>query len=99
MPIVASDGANAWRPLRLAVPILLCAWLAATSRADDLVPYPAQRADVPYPTHAWAEGGATDPTHTQGNTLLDRAFMGARPESLARTKAIVVVHGGRIVAE
>src|SRR6185436_5172591 len=33
------------------------------------------------------------------NALLDRAFAGERPPELARTKAIVVVHGGRLIAE
>jgi len=54
---------------------------------------------VPYPTQDWPVVADTAPEHVAVNAILDRAFAGARPESLARTKAIVVVSAGRIVAE
>jgi len=80
--------------------VLVGLWLGAVAAsADDLVPFPAQRPEIAYPTQQWAEVEQTDPLHKQIDTLLDRAFTGARPPELARTKAIVVVHAGRLVAE
>ena len=89
------------RRLRLAVPFtLICASLWAPAvRAQDLVPFPAQRADVPYPTKEWPEIDVGDPQRATIGAILEHAFSGKRPESLARTKAIVVVATGRIVAE
>jgi CubicO group peptidase (beta-lactamase class C family) len=60
-----------------------------------LVPLPPQPEGVAWPTHEWPEGplsaGARLPA------LLDSAFDDDGP--LARTQAVVVVHGGRLVAE
>src|SRR5689334_14377149 len=88
------------RPLRLAVPVLaasLALWPSA--QADDLVPFPAQKADVPYPTQEWPELDASDATRAKVDGILDRAFTGERPPELARAKAIIVVQAGRIASE
>jgi CubicO group peptidase (beta-lactamase class C family) len=88
------------RPLRFAVPIMLGLWLVAIpGRAGELVPFPAQPAGIAFPTQEWPEADPADPRRAQINAILDRAFTGQRTESLARTKAIVVVNGGRLVAE
>lgn len=79
--------------------LLLCLWFVTVARADELVPFPAQRADIPYPTERWTELDQADPLRARLNSILDRAFTGVRPDSLARTKAIVVVSGGQLVAE
>jgi CubicO group peptidase (beta-lactamase class C family) len=87
--------------LGLAVPFaLLCVWMSVPAmQAQELTPFPAQKADVPYPTTEWPEIEAGDSRRATIGALLERAFTGKRPESLARTKAIVVVSAGRIVAE
>lgn len=86
--------------LATSVAMLASLWFAAiAAQAGDLVPFPAQRPDVPYPTQEWPELNLADPVRTKVSALFDRAFTGARPESLARTKAIVVIHGGYLVAE
>lgn len=59
---------------------------------DPLVPLPGQPPGVPWPTAAWP-GAEADPPGL--GALLDRAFSGV----LARTRAVVVVHAGRPVAE
>jgi CubicO group peptidase (beta-lactamase class C family) len=89
------------RRLRLAIPVaLICAWLAVpAATAQELTPFPAQKPDVPYPTQEWAEIDPSDPLRATVNTVVDRAFTGTRPAGLARTKAIVVVSAGRIIAE
>jgi CubicO group peptidase (beta-lactamase class C family) len=62
---------------------------------SDLVALPPQPADVDWPTEDWptgplAQGVELDP-------LLDQVFDPAGP--MAETFAVVVVHGGRVVAE
>lgn len=86
----------------LAVPVaILCLWLGVPSvqGADELMPFPAQQADVPYPTHEWPEIRSDDPNRATIGAILERAFTGQRPAAFARTKAVLVVSLGRIVAE
>ncbi len=59
-----------------------------------LVALPAQPPDVPWPTRAWPVGS---PAGVSLDPLLDDAFDDTGP--LSRTYAVVVVHGGRLVAE
>ncbi|MBP6012437.1 MAG: serine hydrolase [Alphaproteobacteria bacterium] len=70
-----------------------------TARADDLTPYPAQDPAVPYPTATWPEAPAESPARQAVEALLTPAFEGTRPPALARTKAVLVVQRGMIVAE
>ena len=87
---------------RLAVPFVVAAlWWGALAvvQAQDLTPYPAQKPDVPYPTSVWPEVGAGEPLRTAVDAVLARAFEGKRPQALARTKALLVVSAGRLVAE
>jgi CubicO group peptidase (beta-lactamase class C family) len=60
-----------------------------------LVPLPPQPDGVPWPTTAWPEG--EPPAGVDLGPLLERVFDDAGP--LAPTYAVVVVQGGRIVAE
>ncbi len=62
-----------------------------TADAEPLVSLPSQPAGVPWPTAAWPEAEAGPPGL---DGLLDRAFTGV----LERTRAVVVVHAGRLVA-
>lgn len=71
----------------------------STARADDLTPYPAQDPAVPYPTATWPEAPAESPTRQAIEALLQPTFEGKRPEALSRTKAVVVVHRGTLIAE
>ena len=60
-----------------------------------LVPLPAQPAGVPWPTDDWPTGPPPDGVDL--DRLLDEAFDPEGP--LRDTYAVVVVHGGRLVAE
>jgi CubicO group peptidase (beta-lactamase class C family) len=62
-----------------------------------LPPFPPQPADVPWPADDWPAGDP--PTGVDLAPLLDRAFDPDPSNELATTYAVVVVHGGRIVAE
>ncbi len=62
---------------------------------SDLVALPRQPAGVDWPTEGWPEGAL--PPGVDLAPLLDEAFDDDGP--LAQTFAVVVVHGGRVVAE
>ena len=89
------------RRLSLAMPfVLLCLWSAsALTAAQELAPLPPQPAGTPYPTQAWPELPSDDPLTTKVSAVLAHAFDGERPVSLVRTRALLVVQGGRIIAE
>lgn len=64
------------------------------------VDYPDQPAGVAWPTDEWPEGPlppGVDATEVQA--VLDRAFGELSPNDFQATDAVVVVQGGRIVAE
>ena len=69
---------------------------------DDLVTLPAQPAGVAFPTVNWPEGSPVAADVDRLEAEIDRAFaspteIGGRP--LGQSLALVVVQGGRIVAE
>ncbi|MDZ4867514.1 MAG: serine hydrolase [Alphaproteobacteria bacterium] len=78
--------------------VLVCLF-AFSAQAADAVPLPAGQDKTPYPTDGWAEYAAGDPLRVAVEGLIARAFEGARPVSLARTRAMVVIVHGRLVAE
>ncbi len=68
--------------------------------ARDLVPLPEQSPYVPWPTQAWAVGWPGEGVDGEKlEALMDRAFAEPAPEDLPGTRATLVVHRGRIVAE
>jgi CubicO group peptidase (beta-lactamase class C family) len=76
--------------------------VASFDPPDGVVPidYPSQPADVPWPTDEWPEGPLppdVDPAAV--DAVLDRAFGELSPSEIQATDAVVVVQGGRIVAE
>jgi CubicO group peptidase (beta-lactamase class C family) len=81
----------------------LCAFfspLAAVAAGPTLVPLPPQPAGMAFPTRDWevaAPAAARDPARL--SRALDDAFSEPDPGRLRRTRAVVVVRGGRIVAE
>jgi CubicO group peptidase (beta-lactamase class C family) len=63
-----------------------------------LAPLPAQPADVPWPTVTWAEGAPpAGLERTRFPALVEAAF--GATDSLGETHALLIVQGGRIVAE
>jgi CubicO group peptidase (beta-lactamase class C family) len=64
----------------------------------DLGPLPTQPANTPWPTEAWPETGDAGQREQIGK-LLDAHFGEAARERLGETHALLVVQGGRLVAE
>lgn len=88
------------RPLPVAVLLALVLALAPPVRADpELVPLPPQPPDVPWPTRAWPVGA---PGPEVDRAALERAqddlFAARGPGGLPDTRALLVVHRGRLVA-
>jgi CubicO group peptidase (beta-lactamase class C family) len=76
------------------------AWVLASgvARADGaLVALPTQPAGVPWPTEAWPVGPLPDGVADKIAPLL--AVTAARDPKLGETRAVVIVHHGRLVAE
>ncbi|HEX2850237.1 MAG TPA: serine hydrolase [Acidimicrobiales bacterium] len=67
----------------------------STSESERLVPLPAQPAGVPWPTDEWPTGPV--PAGVDLEPLLDEVMDPAGP--LSDTYAVVVISGGRLVAE
>lgn len=78
--------------------VLVCLFAFGAQAADE-VPLPAGQDRTPYPTDGWAEYAAGDPLRVAVEGIIARAFEGTRPVSLMRTRAMVVVVHGRLVAE
>jgi CubicO group peptidase (beta-lactamase class C family) len=96
------DHAPSRRPKpRLPVGALLAlVLLLAAAPARALVPLPAQPDGVPWPTHAWPTGrpdAGVDATRLAA--LIDEVLAVPAPEALPGTRAVLVVHRGRLVAE
>jgi CubicO group peptidase (beta-lactamase class C family) len=86
----------AWVTAGLAA--LLMSAGAGPSSAAPLVPLPAQRPDVPWPTKQWP--GGVLPAGVPAATLERLLAVVAAPRPrLGQTRAVLIVHGGRLVAE
>lgn len=71
--------------------------LLASAFGAALAPFPAQPAEVPYPTQEWTE--ALAPNGSPLFQAVARSFTDVDPKKPLRTHAILVVQHGRIVAE
>lgn len=72
--------------------------LGAAAHAAEFEPA-ADGDKTPFPTTQWSEFDSRDPLRLRMEAIIARAFEGARPPALARTRAIVAVVHGRIAAE
>lgn len=64
-----------------------------------LPPLPPQPAGVPWPTEAWPEGEPPSACAARLAARLDYAFGPDSRDDLGETQAVVVIQGGRLVAE
>jgi arginine-tRNA-protein transferase len=71
--------------------------MAAYAKAP-LVPLPPQPKGVPFPTEAWPKGQAPEAAARVIKTQFDQAFGNAK-SPMGETRAVIVIQGGRIVAE
>src|SRR5690349_21565851 len=72
--------------------------LTSSARAAPLVPLPPQPEGVPWPTRAWPTGPVVAEVNRPAfNELL--ALVDHPDPRLGETRAVVIIHHGRLVAE
>lgn len=85
---------------RLAAFLLALALAAAAlAQPPQRFPLPAQRLDVPYPTRGWARGDPKNADHIAIEVALGKLFAPKSTKGIPDTRAVLVVQGGRLVAE
>jgi CubicO group peptidase (beta-lactamase class C family) len=70
----------------------------AAIAASPLVPLKPQPAGVPFPTTQWPRGPAPASVDAIIKSQFDKAF-GGQIKEIGETRAVIIVHNGRIVAE
>src|SRR5262245_28642661 len=80
--------------LKLVVATLI---VDGSASASDLRPLPPQPAGVPWPTSSWPTGPLPDGAAERLESAL--GVVQARDEKLGETRAVVIIHHGRLVAE
>lgn len=79
---------------------LLIAFLPFAIEAGELVPLPSQDEAVPWPTVAWPENPiAAEADQEALGSLLDYGFSEASLSEIGDTRALVIIHRGRLVVE
>lgn len=72
---------------------------AGEAVADPLPPFPVQPGDVPWPVDAWAEAPLPEGAADEVNALIADAMTRGPGDVMGETRAIVIIHRGRLVAE
>ena len=80
-------------------PLAAAFLFASPAVAQPLVPLPSQPEGLAWPTEGWEEGEMPAETAALVRPLIDRAMAGERDEVMGVTRAIVIVHRGKVVAE
>ncbi len=84
---------------KIFVSAVLLAGSALGAAAQQLVPLPPQPEGLAWPTEGWETGEMPAETAALVQPLIDKAMAGKLPELMGETRAIVIVHHGKIVAE
>ena len=75
----------------------LLVWIpGAAQELHPLTPHPE---GVEWPTNGWTYGEMPAETAPLVRALINSAMAGEKPDEMGETRSIVIVHGGRIVAE
>lgn len=77
----------------------LLAGLIFPVHAQDLFPLQPHPEAVAWPTEGWATGDMPAETAPLVEVLMERAMTGEKTDVMGQTRAIVIVHEGRLVAE
>ena len=69
------------------------------AHAQDLTPYPSQPAGVEWPTDGWASGDLPVSAKDEVSRLIDEALSREKTDLMGETRAVVIIHGGKLVTE
>ena len=76
----------------------LCA-MGLQASAQDLVPLPTQPEGLAWPTESWPEGELPEETRDDLQLLVQEAMNRDQGQEMGKTRAIVIIHEGRLVFE
>ncbi|MAN74927.1 MAG: serine hydrolase [Henriciella sp.] len=77
---------------------VLCA-MGLQASAQDLVPLPTQPEGLAWPTESWPEGELPEETRDDLQLLIQEAMNRDQGQEMGKTRAIVIIHEGRLVFE
>ena len=84
----------------LRMSLLGLAFIAALpADAQELVPLPPQPAELAWPTNGWETGEMDAGVAAIVTPLIDTAIAGEKNELMGETRAVVIIHEGKLVAE
>lgn len=86
-----------WR--KIFISGLVASVTAGLAAAQSLVPLPRQPEGLAWPTHGWEAGDMPVETAIQVQPLIDTALAAGPTDPMGETRAIVIIHHGKIVAE
>ena len=72
---------------------------AGVAAAQALVPLPPQPEGLAWPTQGWETGEIPEETAALVQPLIDQAMAGRLEDEMGETRALVIVHHGKIVVE
>ena len=72
---------------------------ALPAAAQELVPLPPQPAELAWPTNGWETGEMDAGVAAIVTPLIDTAVASQKNELMGETRAVVIIHHGRLVAE
>tara|TARA_R110002051_G_scaffold76055_1_gene139034 strand:+ start:8569 stop:9744 length:1176 start_codon:yes stop_codon:yes gene_type:complete len=72
---------------------------SAQTQDQSLMPLPAQPEGVAWPTQGWETGDLPPEVADRVHELLDIAMVGGRGDLGGETRAVVIIHRGKLVAE
>ena len=78
---------------------LVCMFLALPAAAQGLVPLPAQPDGLAWPTDGWETAGMPAETAALVQPLIDKAMAGEVKDVMGETRAVVIIHHGKLVFE
>ena len=74
-------------------------FLLLPAAAQERVPLPPQTAGLAWPMAGWQTGVMTPDEAAKVQPLIDKAMAGRLEDTMGETRAVVIVHHGRLVAE
>ena len=70
-----------------------------TASAQELVPLPPQPEGLAWPTQGWETGEMAPDVAAIVQPMIDTAIAGEKPGPMGETRAVVIIHHGKLVAE
>tara|TARA_R110001606_G_scaffold27509_1_gene87751 strand:- start:351 stop:1535 length:1185 start_codon:yes stop_codon:yes gene_type:complete len=87
-----------WAALRISL-VGLAMIGSFSASAQELVPLPLQPEGLAWPTQAWETGEMAPDVAAIVQSMIDTAIAGEKAGTMGETRAVVIIHHGKLVAE